>query len=53
LQEKILEELRNKSTIDQGTEPPSLEKINPFKDIDIKLFNKKLHEKAKSLVHWS
>ncbi|MFB5599047.1 MAG: mannosyl-3-phosphoglycerate synthase [Nitrososphaeraceae archaeon] len=53
LQEKILEELRNKSTIEQGSEPHSLEKINPFKDIDIKLFNKKLHEKATSLVHWS
>lgn len=53
LQEKILEELRNKSTIEEGSEPHSLEKINPFKDIDIKLFNKKLHEKATSLVHWS
>ncbi|MDR4511276.1 MAG: mannosyl-3-phosphoglycerate synthase [Nitrososphaeraceae archaeon] len=53
LQEKILEELRNKSTIDQGEEPHSLGKIKPFKDIDIKLFNKKLHEKATSLVHWN
>lgn len=53
LQEKILEELRNKSTIDQGEEPHSLGKIRPFKDIDIKLFNKKLHEKATSLVHWN
>jgi mannosyl-3-phosphoglycerate synthase len=53
LQEKILEELRNKSTIEQGEEPYSLGKIKPFKDIDIKLFYKKLHEKATSLVHWS
>ncbi|MDX1371254.1 MAG: mannosyl-3-phosphoglycerate synthase [Nitrososphaeraceae archaeon] len=53
LQEKILEELRNKSTIEQGAEPHSLGKIKPFKDIDIKLFYKKLHEKATSLVHWS
>ena len=53
LQEKITEELRNKSTIEEGCEPPILEKIKPFKDIDIKTFDEKLHEKANSLVHWN
>ena len=53
LQEKIIEELRNKSTIEEGGEPPVLEKIKPFKDIDIKTFEEKLHEKANSLVHWN
>lgn len=53
LQEKIIEELRNKSTIEEGGEPPILEKIKPFKDIDIKTFEEKLHEKANSLVHWN
>lgn len=53
LQEKIIEELRNKSTIEEGGEPPVLEKIKPFKDIDIKSFEEKLHEKANSLVHWN
>ncbi|HJS64908.1 MAG TPA: mannosyl-3-phosphoglycerate synthase [Nitrososphaeraceae archaeon] len=53
LQEKIIEELRNKSTIEEGGEPPVLEKMKPFKDIDIKTFEEKLHEKANSLVHWN
>jgi hypothetical protein len=30
-----------------------LEKINPFKDVDIKTFDKKLHDKATSLIHWN
>ena len=53
LQEKIIEELRNKSTIEEGGEPPVLQKIKPFKDIDIKTFDEKLHEKANSLVYWN
>ncbi len=53
LQEKILEELKNKSTIAQNEVPPILEKINPFKKVDIKAFDKKLHEKAISLIHWN
>ena len=53
LQEKILEELKNKSTIAQNEVPPILEKINPFKKVDIKTFDKKLHEKAISLIHWN
>src|SRR5918999_4536449 len=52
LQEKILEELKNKSTIDQNEVPPILEKINPFKKVDIKAFDKILHDKAISLIHW-
>jgi mannosyl-3-phosphoglycerate synthase len=53
LQEKILEELKNKSTLDNNGVPPVLEKINPFKEVDIKAFDKKLHEKATSLIHWN
>ena len=53
LQEKILEELKNKSTIAQNEVPPILEKINPFKKVDIKAFDEKLHEKAISLIHWN
>src|ERR687898_3354329 len=53
LQEKILEELKNKSTLDNNGAPPVLEKINPFKDVDIKTFDKKLHDKATSLIHWN
>jgi hypothetical protein len=30
-----------------------LEKINPFKEVDIKTFDKKLHDKATSLIHWN
>src|ERR671919_1344778 len=44
LQEKILEELKNKSTLDNNGAPPMLEKINPFKDVDIKSFDTKLHD---------
>jgi mannosyl-3-phosphoglycerate synthase len=53
LQEKILEELKNKSTLDNNEAPPILEKINPFKEVNIKTFDKKLHEKATSLIHWN
>ena len=53
LQEKILEELKNKSTIDENEIPPILEKINPFKKVDIKAFDKILHDKAISLIHWN
>ena len=53
LQEKILEELKNKSTLDNNEAPPILEKINPFKEVNIKTFDKKLHDKATSLIHWN
>ena len=50
---KILEELKNKSTLDNNEAPPILEKINPFKEVNIKTFDKKLHDKATSLIHWN
>jgi mannosyl-3-phosphoglycerate synthase len=53
LQEKILEELKNKAAIEEKEIPPILEKINPFKKVDIKTFDKKLHDKAVSLIHWN
>ncbi|MGD1836369.1 MAG: mannosyl-3-phosphoglycerate synthase [Nitrososphaeraceae archaeon] len=50
LKEKLMEEMLNKSTIEKNTEPPSLEKISPFKQIDIKSFEKKLNDKSESLI---
>ena len=49
----MIEELKNKSTIEQNEVPPILEKITPFKKVDIKAFEKKLHDKAISLIHWN
>jgi mannosyl-3-phosphoglycerate synthase len=43
LREKILESLRGRSMLDEGQqEPPAPVKIEPFKDIDIRLFAKVL-----------
>jgi mannosyl-3-phosphoglycerate synthase len=45
LREKILESLRGKSMIEDGEqEPPAPLKIEPFKDIDIRLFAKALNK---------
>ena len=52
LQERVLEEMRSKATVEPNEEPPILEKISPFKNIDIKTFDKKLHENVTSLIHW-
>lgn len=51
LREKIVEELRGKGVIEESQEPSALQKINPFKDIDMLQFGKILHNKATSFVH--
>src|SRR5919112_4508928 len=51
LREKIVEELRGKGLIEENQEPSVLQKINPFKDIDMLQFGKILHNKATSFVH--
>jgi mannosyl-3-phosphoglycerate synthase len=51
LREKIVEELRGKGIIEENQEPSVLQKINPFKDIDMLQFRKILHNKATSFVH--
>jgi len=51
LREKIVEELRGKGVIEESQEPSVLQKINPFKDIDMLQFGKILHNKATSFVH--
>jgi mannosyl-3-phosphoglycerate synthase len=51
LREKIIEELRGKGVIEENQEPSVLQKINPFKDIDMLQFGKILHNKATSFVH--
>ena len=51
LREKIFEELRGKGVIEENQEPSVLQKINPFKDIDMLQFGKNLHNKATSFVH--
>jgi mannosyl-3-phosphoglycerate synthase len=51
LREKIVEELRGKGVIEENQEPSILQKINPFKDIDMLQFGKILHNKATSFVH--
>jgi mannosyl-3-phosphoglycerate synthase len=51
LREKIVEELRGKGVIEENQEPSVLQKIYPFKDIDMLQFGKILHNKATSFVH--
>ncbi|HEX5975763.1 MAG TPA: mannosyl-3-phosphoglycerate synthase [Nitrososphaeraceae archaeon] len=51
LREKIIEELRGKGVIEENQEPSVLQKINPFKDIDMLQFGKILHNRATSFVH--
>src|ERR687896_2028281 len=51
LREKIVEELRGKGLIEENQEPSVLQKINPFKDIDMLQFGKILHNKATSFGH--
>jgi mannosyl-3-phosphoglycerate synthase len=51
LREKIIEELRGKSVIDENQEPSVLQKINAFKDIDMLQFGTILHNRATSFSH--
>jgi mannosyl-3-phosphoglycerate synthase len=53
LREKIIEELRERDIIDEGQEPAVLQKISPFKNIDMHEFAKVLHNRATSFAHSS
>src|SRR5215218_5561577 len=51
LREKIIEDLRSRDMLAEGQEPDILQKISPFKDIDIHQFAKILYERATSFAH--
>jgi len=51
LREKIIEELRGKNVIDEGQIPDQLQKISPFKNIEISQFSKILHSRATSFAY--
>ncbi|MGI0042914.1 MAG: mannosyl-3-phosphoglycerate synthase, partial [Nitrososphaeraceae archaeon] len=52
LREKIVEELHNRSMLEEGQEINTLRKINPFDKIDMRQFANILHERASSLIHF-
>ena len=52
LREKIVEELRNRSMLEEGQEIDTLKKISPFSQIDMRQFANILHERASSLIHF-
>jgi len=51
LREKVIEELHGKGILEEGQEPPLLQKISPFKSIDTYQFANILHNRATSFVH--
>jgi mannosyl-3-phosphoglycerate synthase len=51
LREKVIEELHERGILDDGQEPCVLQKINPFKDIDMHQFANILHNRATSFAH--
>src|ERR687892_1411968 len=51
LREKIIEDLNSREMMSEGQEPDVLQKISPFKDIDIHQFAKMLYERATSFAH--
>jgi mannosyl-3-phosphoglycerate synthase len=52
LREKIIEELRNRTMLEEGQEIDTLRKISPFNKIDMRQFANLLHERASSLIHF-
>jgi mannosyl-3-phosphoglycerate synthase len=52
LREKIVEELRNRTMLEEGQEIDTLRKISPFNNIDMRQFANILHERASSLIHF-
>jgi mannosyl-3-phosphoglycerate synthase len=52
LREKIVEELRNRTMLEEGQEIETLRKISPFDKIDMRQFANILHERASSLIHF-
>lgn len=51
LREKIKSELQTRGLLEAEKEPPLLQRIRPFKDIDVALFSKILHEKSTSYLY--
>jgi mannosyl-3-phosphoglycerate synthase len=51
LREKIKSELQGRGLLEDNQEPPQLQRIRPFKEIDISTFGKVLHEKATSYLY--
>jgi mannosyl-3-phosphoglycerate synthase len=51
LREKIIDDLNSREMLSEGQEPDILQKINPFKDMDIHQFAKILYERATSFAH--
>jgi len=51
LREKITSELQTRGLLEAEKEPPQLQRIRPFKDIDVALFSKILHEKSTSYLY--
>ena len=52
LREKIIEELCNRTMLEEGQEIDTLRKISPFNKIDMRQFANILHERASSLIHF-
>lgn len=52
LREKIVEELRNRTMLEEGQEIDTLTKISSFNKIDMRQFANILHERASSLIHF-
>jgi mannosyl-3-phosphoglycerate synthase len=52
LREKIIEELRTRSMLEEGQDISTLKKVNPFNKIDMRQFANILHERAASLIHF-
>ncbi len=51
LREKIKSELQTRGLLEAEKEPPQLQRIRPFKDIDVALFSKILQEKSTSYLY--
>jgi mannosyl-3-phosphoglycerate synthase len=51
LREKVIEELHERGILDGEQEPCVLQKINPFKNIDMHQFANILHNRATSFAH--
>jgi mannosyl-3-phosphoglycerate synthase len=51
LRERIKSELQGRGLLEENQEPPQLQRIGPFKDLDITTFGKVMHEKATSYLY--
>jgi hypothetical protein len=51
LRDKIKSELQSRELLEGAEEPPQLQTIKPFKDVDVSAFSQVLHEKATSYLY--